>query len=193
MRSRWTVPILVIMKLCILSACVPRYQGISLSTDGPLKMTDSLNQDGVFLGYRYGVMEAPGNKRYVRAEQQSGHQLIAMEIRNHRPDTLLFPEEIRFISGGDSLYIAGMEEAMTILNNESPEGWKESVEVDAPSAMFALDFFNTIKQVRSNLNFLDDMMMYYIVPQKMNPGDTIRGLICLKVEPDQKLNFSLTK
>lgn len=189
MGFRLATTILILSGLIVHQACVPMYHGVSLSPEGHFKITDSMEQDGVFLGYRYGILEEAGNKRHARNGHRSGHQLIAMEIRNHRSHTLLFPEGFGFISGGDSLYIAGFEEAMTILSGESPEAWKESVEVDAPSAMFALEFFNTIKETRSNLNFLDDMMTHYIVPQQLHPGDTVRGVLCLKVKAGQKMQF----
>ena len=194
MRYSHTYPAYCFSLILALTSCAPAYRNITpFPGDKGIIMSDSLSKDGIFIAYGYGLLAASGTRKLARTEWQTGHHLIALEIRNHRSDTFWIREDLQFISGQDTLVSLTLVEAMTLLSHENPERWKESIEVDAPGAMFALDFFNTLKQVRSSLSFLNDMTNYYFDPGKLLPGDTLYGLLMLQVEPDRKLDFATKK
>lgn len=186
--------ILLLVVLLTNSGCISMYRPIEpLSLDFQNNYTKVIEQEGISLSYRHGILKEKGNRRHARNEWRSGLSLIAVRIQNNRSDTLRIPEDIRFCSDMDTLYVIPIDEAFELLDESDLDAWKESVEIDEPKSVFAIDVFTFIKAVKSSQNFYDEMDLYYLAPVRLPPGSSMTGLLCLGVKPGRALAIHLVK
>lgn len=176
------------------SGCAASYQSIEPATVPFDQFQDNLGGGQAEIAWRYNVLKEAGNQHHARKERQHGVSLLALRFTNNSQGTLLFPEDVWAIAGGDTLEPLTIEQVDEALRRTTAEDEPGAVEVDAgPLVALGSGLFKINKQVRDNLRLARDLDAHYLQGRQVAPGNSVTGLLALPAAPGTGLKFELKK
>jgi hypothetical protein len=179
--------ILLIIVLC--SSCISTYQPIQLSQLS-FEKTDQIRKlEEIDISWKYNLLTESGNELYASNETDAlftKRSLLAIRIQNKGNEPLIFPEEVQIFSGNKLLKPLSSRKAFHLLKMDNNEESDNAIE-DIYQGILSMNSW------ASNKEFKKDLQSYYLESRQILPGETVVGLLALKVEPGTALKFVTNK
>ena len=168
------------------------------------------NTPDVQFSYAYDVLSIRGNKKYVKKEMKHGMRVVAVKITNNTQQTLELNKNLKLVVGNNQTTPV---EPTIVTNNLKQDTWMYLLYT--PVALtFGATTTNNYGQVESqggtilpvgpllaagnilialdaNKNFRKELTKFNLLDKKIEPGQTVYGLITLHSLTAEPIKFEV--
>lgn len=182
----------------LLSGCASSYR-----TVGPphQPFQQESNNDPVQVGYRYNVLQETGNNKNARKAEKKGVQVVALRLTNTTDRTLVVGQDIQLYAGEYPVTPLSYMRTYNSVRQKAPLyllylplthmpvtiGYFPVGLVIGPGVALGNMFYAK----RSNKKLLADLREYKIDQLEIKPGETVYGLVGLRVNTRKPITAQL--
>ena len=187
----------------ILFSCAASYKTI-----GPQNLTygSKTEGEGISYSYQHGVLAGAGNKRYANREMKNPVKLVAIEFTNNTDRVINFRKDVDIFMGDRQvlptepsvvhhqlkqragLYMLWSLVWLTYSKCETPDG--DCSVMPIPVGVL-IGIGNTSAASNANKKFLAELNANNILDRKINPGETVKGLIGITSDTTGSISLKL--
>lgn len=183
--------------LCIsfvfLSSCATTYKTLAPKSFETTEVTDSVS-----FSYKYGILEASGNKKFAKRELPNSIRVLSVKIVNQTNNELIIGKNCKLFSRSNELELVdpveahrklkqGVAEYLVYLlltpinlNIKDPKTLTTDVIPIGLALGPLLTVVNISAAASANGKFLKELKSFNLIDKKVAPGQTVFGLITVR-------------